>query len=366
MAAGSHSKLPWDWRAEALTLAVGVGGGLLFRALHIPGGALSGAVTAVAILSMFGKAAPISLPLRVIGLVAIGVAIGSVIGPDTLLNLAAYPASVAISCLSAILIAIIGAVVWRCIFHWPLSLAVLSSVPGSSAFIISVSMEMGSDAARIAVVQELRVLILVTLLPFLIVWESGGALAPIAVAYDPPTMLALTFGLGLVAALLLNRLGMAGAFILGAMFVSAGMHFFEVAHFFGIESGRSPPWFLDAAQFLTGSWVGSRFIGFDWRLFGKICVGGLMTLTLSMLVALGCALIAANWFHVPFGTAMIGYAPGGQDAMMMLALALGVDPIFVSVNHMARYFLVNLSLPFIISWLKRVEAKTETMQEKIS
>ena len=287
---------------------------------------------------------------------AIGVAIGSVIGPDTIRNFAAYPASVVMSCLSAVLVAIVGAIVWRVMFQWPLPMAVLSSVPGSSTYIISVAMEIGQDAARIAVVQELRVLFLVTILPFFIVWEAGASLTLPQVVYDPPLMVALTFGVGLVAALALDRLRMSGAFIIGSMLASGALHFFEIA------PGRSPTWFLDIAQFLMGSWVGSRFADFDWRLFGKIFVGVLITLTASMGVALVCALIAATAFHVPFGTAMIGYAPGGQDAMMILALALGVDPIFVSVNHLARYFLVNLSLPFVIGWLKR-RVKEEQKQE---
>jgi membrane AbrB-like protein len=357
MAAPSKKKQgPWDWRGEFMTLAVGVAGGSFFRFLHVPGGALSGAVTAVAILSMFGKAAPISNPLRICGLVAIGVAIGSVIGPDTIDNFAAYPASVVMSCLSAVLVAVVGAIVWRGLFGWPLPMAVLSSVPGSSTFIISVAMEMGSDAARVAVVQELRVLFLVTILPFFIVWENGAALTLPQLVYDPPLMVALTFAAGLVAALALDKLRMSGAFIIGAMLASGALHFFEIA------PGRTPTWFLDGAQFLMGSWVGSRFADFDWRLFGKIFVGVLITLAASMAVALVCALIATSAFHVPFGTAMIGYAPGGQDAMMILALALGVDPIFVSVNHLARYFLVNLSLPFVIGWLKRRTAETQKQE----
>jgi hypothetical protein len=39
--------------------------------------------------------------------------------------------------------------------------------------------------------------------------------------------------------------------------------------------------------------------------------------------------------------------------MMVLALSLGVDPIFVSAHHLARYFLINLTLPFIVGRMQR-------------
>ncbi len=84
-----------------------------------------------------------------------------------------------------------------------------------------------------------------------------------------------------------------------------------------------------------------------------------------MAVTAAFAALAAPMFHMPFATALVAYAPGGQDAMMVLALGLGVDPIFVSVNHLARYFFVNLSLPFVLAWLKRVDAKAKPVEETI-
>ena len=343
---------------EALTIATGAFGGALFAWLQIPGGALSGAVTAVATLSIYGKAVAISAPLRVLGLVTIGVAIGSVIGPETLRNVLSYPGSILFSCVSAILVTLVCALVWRWLFGWPLAMAVLSAVPGSSSFIVSVSMSMGADAARIAVVQTSRVIFLVTLLPFIVAWQTGVAVhAPVGVIYDPPPALALTLLAGLAAGAALGIPGIAGGYIMGAMAASAALHYF------GVAPGRSPPWFLDVAQVLLGSWVGSRFSNFNWRLFFQICLGASLTVVIAMAVTAAFALVAAPLFGVPFATALVAYAPGGQDAMMVLALGLGVDPVFVSINHLARYFLVNLCLPFVISWLKRVDAKQQVSGE---
>jgi uncharacterized membrane protein AbrB (regulator of aidB expression) len=45
---------------------------------------------------------------------------------------------------------------------------------------------------------------------------------------------------------------------------------------------------------------------------------------------------------------VISYAPGALDAMMMLALALHLDPIFVGAHHVARFLLVSLALPLFV------------------
>jgi len=41
---------------------------------------------------------------------------------------------------------------------------------------------------------------------------------------------------------------------------------------------------------------------------------------------------------------VIAYAPGAQDTMMVLALALHLDPVYVGAHHLARFLVVTFSL----------------------
>jgi membrane AbrB-like protein len=337
---------------EALTLGAGAAGAGLFLLLNIPGGAMSGSVVAVATLSAFGLATPIGGPLRVLGMASIGVAIGSVVGPDTLDHVAAYPASMALMALCVVAMTLASAGVWRYLMGWAPSMALLASVPGSMGYIVSISMTMGADAAKVAVVQMSRVVFLVTLLPFVIVWEQGGGAVSLAApTLDSPLMVAAVMAAGIGVGALFLKLGVPGGMILGAIVASAGLHFS------GIATGRSPDWLMNGGQILLGSWVGSRFVDFDWSLFFRIIVGTVLAVGAALVVSVAFAWAASQWLGVPFGAALIGYAPGGQEAMVALALVLDVDPIFVATHHLGRYFLINISLPFIIAWMRRTEAK---------
>ncbi len=334
--------------AEALTLAAGAAGGLLFSWLRVPGGAMSGSVIAVAALSALGRAAPVSAPLRVMALVTMGVAIGAVVGPDTFSNIAAYPASVAMMVVCVVAMTLASALIWNLMLGWPPAMSLLASVPGSMSYIVSVSLTMGADAAKVAVVQMSRVIFLVTILPWIIVWEQGGHMAaPVAAVVDTIPVLLATMAAGLFGGWLLQQIGMQGGMLLGALIASG------IIHYVGLAPGRAPLWFLNVGQTLLGAWVGSRFVDFDWRLFGAICVGTFAAVGAAICVSVGFAWTAAQFFGVSFGTALIAYAPGGQDAMMVLALTLGVDPIFVSAHHLARYFVINVTLPFLVAWLRR-------------
>lgn len=344
--------------AEALTLAAGAAGGLLFATMGVPGGPMSGAVTAVAALSALGRAAPISAPLRLLALVTMGVAIGAVVGPDTFSNIAAYPASVAMMVGCVVVMTLVSTLAWSLLFGWPPAMSLLASVPGSMSYIVSVSLTMGADAAKVAVVQMSRVIFLVTVLPWIIVWQSGGAMsAPVAPVVDAVPVLLATMAAGLFGGWLLQKLGMQGGMLLGALIASGAIHYF------GLAPGRAPSWFLNGGQILLGTWVGSRFVDFDWRLFGAICAGTFAAVGAAIFASVAFAWVAARLFHVSFGTALIAYAPGGQDAMMVLALSLGVDPIFVSAHHLARYFVINVSLPFLVAWLRRNPAEDATGEE---
>ena len=358
MAGTNKKKQPYTFatfRGELTTVAVGTAGGLLFTWLHIPGGGMSGSVVAVALLCGFATATPLSAPLRILALASMGVSIGSVVGPDTFSSMAAYPATMALMAVCVVAMTLASAAVWKVFMGWPMAMSILSSVPGSMSYIVSVSMGLGADSARVAVVQMSRVIFLVTLLPFIVVWESGGHLGTFAPPQtDSISVVVPTLALGMVAGHLLTRLGMAGGMLFGALITSGALHYF------GFGEGRVPLWMLNAGQILLGSWVGTRFIDFDWRLFGKIAIGTTASVGAAMVVSVLFAVIVAAFFGVSFGTALIAYAPGGQDAMMVLALSLGVDPIFVSAHHLARYFLINLTLPFLIAYMQRARKADQT------
>lgn len=335
---------------EALTLGVAALGGIFFVLIGVPGGAMSGAVIAVALLSLTGKARGLTGPLRVTGLCIVGVAIGSVVGPDTFAHMAAYPASIALMAVCVVLMSALSVAVWVYYLKWPLSMAVLSSVPGSMSYIVAVSLTMGADAARIAVVQMSRVIFLVTLLPFLIVIETGGKIGvtAAAVAYPLPILL-LVVAAGFTGGWIVEKLGAPAGFLIGGLLASGFIHYM------GWAPGRVPNWLMSLGQIIVGGWVGSRFADFDWRLFWRICIGTTMAIGGMMAISAFFAWVASVMLGVPFGAALIGYAPGAQEAMVVLALALGVDPIFVTTHHFARFVMINLALPVIIGRLVKSE-----------
>jgi uncharacterized protein len=53
----------------------------------------------------------------------------------------------------------------------------------------------------------------------------------------------------------------------------------------------------------------------------------------------------------------VAFAPGAQETMMLLALALRLDPVFVGAHHIARYFFVSVTIPILAAAVTRRERR---------
>ena len=346
---------PWTsgWRGQGLTMAVAFAGGLGFLWLGVPGGAMSGSVLSVAFLSYFGWATPIGSFLRISAMAITGMSIGSAIDPATLKNIATYPVSISIMALCVVCVTASSMAVSALISRWAPATSLLAAVPGSMAYILSVSLSMGADPPRVAIVQMIRVIFLVVLLPIIIVFESDAHLAPVAgLVNDPPLMLLGTAVCSVTLGLFFLRMRMGGGMIFGSMIASG------IIHGTGFATGRVPFEMMMIGQIMIGAWAGSRFADFDWGLFGRTLVASTLANGAGILVTLIFATAASTWLGMPFGATLIAYAPGALEAMIVLALGLGIDPLFVGAHHFSRYFLINMTLPIIVQWLlKRKQSR---------
>ena len=64
----------------------------------------------------------------------------------------------------------------------------------------------------------------------------------------------------------------------------------------------------------------------------------------AMTVATFFILIVARLLPFSIANIVIAFSPGAQDTMMVLALALHLDPVYVGAHHLARFLVVTISV----------------------
>ena len=93
-----------------------------------------------------------------------------------------------------------------------------------------------------------------------------------------------------------------------------------------------------------GAVVGSRFANTTPRMLLGFLGAAFGSFAVSMAVATFFVLLVAVFFPFPIANIVIAVEPGAQDTMMVLALALHLDPVYVGAHHLARFLVVTFSI----------------------
>lgn len=332
------------------TLAAASVGGALAARLGVPAGWLSGAMMAAAILTASGRGDRVSEPVRLVALAMAGLSLGSGVTPAMLAAFGRYPASLALMTASLVAGTWLSATFLRRVCGWNRPTAFLATVPGALSYVLAVAPGLGADVARVSLVQLARLFALVAVVPVL---AGSGAhhLASVASEPETPGWIALILVAGVPLGFLLERLGVGAGMMFGPMVVAA------VTHGGGWAVGRPPDLILAAGQVLVGAWSGSRFRSFDAETFMRSIWPVFAALAITVSVAAAFAWATTLAAGVGKADALIAFAPGGIEAMTMLALALGLDPLYVGAHHLGRFFMITLAMPFIAPRLREPAAQ---------
>jgi hypothetical protein len=136
-----------------------------------------------------------------------------------------------------------------------------------------------------------------------------------------------------------ERLGVPGGLVFGAMLISA------LLHGSGAVTALMPPYVLIPCFIILGAGIGTRFAGVDFGTLRRFLLASLGAFAVASIVSLGFALFAALLSGEGVGKTIVAFAPGGLEAMAILAFLIGLDPAFVAAHHLVRFLLIALLLP---------------------
>jgi uncharacterized protein len=217
-------------------------------------------------------------------------------------------------------------------------------MPGALSLALAMAADTRADLARVSVVQVIRLFALVAVLPSLITAFSGGDdAAQGAVLAEPGSLrdVILVLAAGLVAGFVFDRLRVPAGLMLGPALASGAMHLTGVVH------GVLPDWVLLPAFVFLGTMIGMRFAGVRPGDLSKLSGAALSGLALAMAISLAGAGLVSWLLGIPFAHTLLAFAPGGLEAMTILAFALNLDPAYVGGHQIARYVMIALAMPLL-------------------
>jgi hypothetical protein len=118
-------------------------------------------------------------------------------------------------------------------------------------------------------------------------------------------------------------------------------------HGFGLTTVKVPLEILIAAQLTLGIVIGSYFIGVTLREFVTVLSWGLAFGTMLLLAAATATLLVSAITGLDSTVVLLGYSPGGQNEMALLALIIGLDVAVVALHHLLRVAMVIIGAQIV-------------------
>ena len=304
---------------------------------------LTGSALAATLAALAG--APPKVPPRLfdMALLVLGLSLGAATGPGSLEAVWRWPASILALMISVPLT--VGLAQWMLtrLFGWGAKDALLASVPGALSYTLAIAAAENLNVPRIAIVQSVRLLSIVLLVPLIFQEAAGVRAAPglaATVSMGLPA-LALLAASGVAASLLLKRIGIPAAPMIGGLAVSC------IAYADKLVAQPVPPWLTVPAIIIIGANVGSRFAGSRLRALAGMLWPSLACVAVTFSPAAIAGVLTATLLGMPMVQTLLAFAPGGLDTIAVLVLTLKLDAAFVTVHQLVRFLGIAAALPLL-------------------
>ncbi|WP_337063133.1 AbrB family transcriptional regulator [Kineococcus sp. G2] len=276
---------------------------------------------------------------------AVGVTIGTLVQLSTLAALGEHWLPVLLVTLGTLVLSLgTGALLGRHRDVDPVTGA-FALVAGGAGGLVVMARQLGADERVVAVVQYLRVLVVVLSLPVVLHLVFGVRAQEAAPAADggPPWAGPLLVAVcGAAGAWLGRRAHLPAAPLLGPMLLAA------VLSLGGLADGVRVPGALEAVAYaLIGLQVGLRFTPASLASAARVLPAALALIAVGVAGSAGLAALLSAATGLPLLDTYLATTPGGLYAVLAAAVGSGADATFVLSVQVLRLLVMLLAAPVL-------------------
>jgi membrane AbrB-like protein len=350
-----------------VTLIIGMIGGLFALKIKVPAGAMVGSMLSVALYNIITGEAYFPQDLRVITQIATGAFIGAGITKKDVLDLKLMikPAVLMVSTM-IILDLFLGYIMFK-ITDIDLVTSLFACAPGGLVDMSIISTDLGADSSKVALLQMVRLMSVLIILPPIIRIISSHYSSGINkvkemslkgdISHDSPNTnkasnieytqkgkyinLAITVIIASIAGLIGFKLKIPAGAVTASMIAVGALNIFYSKGYLPINIRR-------ATQIFAGALIGQR-MGYGDLIALKSIILPVFILILGIIIVnFLIGLFIHKVAKLELITSLLASAPGGMSDMALVAKDLGGDAPKVAVLQLARYICIVALFPVII------------------
>ena len=232
--------------------------------------------------------------------------------------------------------------------------SIFSAAPGALGPLMILAEYEKSDLSQVATAHLIRLIIIITVFPFIIVNLSASDTLEIQ-KFDYMSQnhwdLVLLIIASIIFIFFFDKAKIPAALLSGTLVASGVLQIFDIASY------KLPDSSINFCLLILGASVGCRFANKTVKEVANNSFHGLVATILLVFFGLLAAFIATFFVDNNFLTLVLSFCPGGIYEVAVIAIAFDLEPDFVAFHHIIRLLFILFVVPLILRLIERTKIK---------
>ena len=232
--------------------------------------------------------------------------------------------------------------------------SIFSAAPGALGPLMILAEYEKSDLSQVATAHLIRLIIIITVFPFIIISLSPTASLELE-KFDYMSQnhwdLVLLIIASLVFIFFFDKAKVPAALLSGTLVASGLLQIFDIASY------KLPDASINFCLLILGASVGCRFANKTFKEVASNSFHGLVATILLVLLGLVAACIATFFVDTNFLSLILSFCPGGIYEVAVIAIAFDLEPDFVAFHHIIRLLFILFIVPVILRMIEKTKSK---------
>ena len=335
----------------ALVVVISIPSAIVAEFLSIPLAWFLGPMLATSISSLLGLRIKMPKLVLSVTLILLGLYIGNYIDKSLFSQMHQWAWTSLIMLIYIIISVLIVSKYLQKFSKYERKTSIFSAAPGAlGPLMILAENEKKTDLSQVATSHLIRLIIIITVFPFVVDSFYNGENLKIAEEVTKNqniiNLVFLTIS-SIFLILILDKFKIPAALLTGTLMASGILQITEIATY------KLPENIINYCLLILGSSVGCRFAN---KTFGEIArntwhsfIATFLLVILGLIAALAASLIIDKNFF----TLILSYCPGGIYEVAVIAIFFNLDPEFVSFHHIIRLLMILFIVPLLLKIIEK-------------
>ena len=232
--------------------------------------------------------------------------------------------------------------------------SIFSAAPGALGPLLILAEYEKSDLSQVATAHLIRLIIIITVFPFIIVNLSASDTLELE-KFDYMSQnhwdLVLLIITSIIFIFFFDKARVPAALLSGTLVASGLLQIFDIASY------KLPDASINFCLLILGASVGCRFANKTIKEVANNSFHGLVATVLLVLLGLIAAFVATFFVDNNFLTLILSFCPGGIYEVAVIAIAFDLEPDFVAFHHIIRLLFILFIVPIALRMIEKVKLK---------